>query len=152
MEEGSEIQVVSVSEESGVYKLEVKIEEEFSIFATKDGKHLFPQGFDMTQEIEIPEIEPVILPTNIESFIGCLKQEGVRIYGSETCPYCQDLVMLFGGYELISPIYVECPEEQELCAETKTGLVPEIQIKGELYEEARTFDGLAQATNCELIY
>jgi hypothetical protein len=152
MEEGSEIEIVSVSEESGVYKLEVKIEEEFSVFATKDGKHLFPQGFDMTQEIETPEIKPVVLPTNIENFISCLEQEGVRIYGSKTCPYCQDLVMMFGGYELIDPIYVECPEEQELCAETKTGLVPEVQIKGELYEEERTLDNLAQATNCELIY
>jgi hypothetical protein len=43
--------LVSVSEESGLVKLKIKIgSNEFDSYVTKDGKFLFPQAFDMTQK------------------------------------------------------------------------------------------------------
>ncbi len=84
------------------------------------------------------------------SFMDCLKEKGVVVYGSRTCPACAQLVEGFGGHDIINPIYVECTEEQERCIEEKlTGFVPEIQIEGELYEKGRTPASLAEATGCE---
>jgi len=43
--------LVSVSEESGVYKFKVKVEEqEFDSYLTKDGKIIFPSGINLTSE------------------------------------------------------------------------------------------------------
>lgn len=43
--------LVGVSEESGLVKIKIKIgTAEFDSYATKDGKLLFPQGFDMAQK------------------------------------------------------------------------------------------------------
>ena len=48
MLDGAEAVLVSVSEESGVYKFKMKInEEEFDSYLTKDGKILFPSGISL---------------------------------------------------------------------------------------------------------
>lgn len=147
----SEMEIISVSEESGVYKLTVNMGGEFEIYTTMDGKHLFPQGLDMTKEPE--EREEIVLPSNIEEFVSCLKEQGFVFYGSQTCGFCHDLVEKFGGYNLVDPIYVECSVETERCKEeTQTDGVPEIQIKGELYQGERSLNGFSQATGCEINY
>ncbi len=91
-----------------------------------------------------------------EEFISCLKDAGVVIYGSKTCPACADLEKMYGGYEMIKPIYLDCSglgsaEENERCMEEKqTMYVPEIQINGELLEERRSPQCLSDITGCEL--
>ncbi len=70
-----------------------------------------------------------------DDFIKCLEDAGVVIYGSEWCPACTALVESLGGYQKVDSIYVECTIEEERCSEEmKTEFVPEIQIKGELFE------------------
>ncbi len=86
---------------------------------------------------------------DMESFIDCLAEEEVVIYGSKWCPACSQLVENFGGYDIVDPIYVECTEEGEICGEEqKTTYVPEIQIKGEVYEGPRSFEGFTEKTGC----
>ncbi len=81
--------------------------------------------------------------------IDCLKEKEVVVYGSKTCPACTQLVSEFGGYDVISPIYVECMEERDRCTEEKqTGYVPEIQIKGELYKGGRSPEVIASEVGC----
>jgi hypothetical protein len=151
--EGTEIEVTGVSQESGVYKLKVKVDEETDVYATKDGKYLFLQVFDMDAPLEEIVAEPVLLPKNIESFLSCLGEKGFKVYGEKTCPHCKDLVEKLGGYDLVGSIYVECTEEREVCQEkTKTAGVPEIQINDEVYEGERTLESFALATGCELEY
>jgi len=60
----------SISEESGVYKLELKIgTQKFTSYATKDAKLLFPQGFDMMPKIvEIPKTEKPDVKLFVMSF------------------------------------------------------------------------------------
>ncbi len=83
--------------------------------------------------------------------IDCLRKEGIVIYGSKTCPACAQLASSFGGYDVIEKIYVECTEDYDRCGEEKkTGYVPEIQIKGDLYEEGRSPAQLAAAVGCEI--
>ena len=54
MLDGSEAVLVSFSEESGVYKFKMKIdeEEEYDSYLTKDGKILFPSGISIVQPEE----------------------------------------------------------------------------------------------------
>lgn len=84
-------------------------------------------------------------------FNQCLADNGVVIYGSAWCPACSALVESLGGSDAVEPVYVECTEEQERCAEeAKAGYVPEIQFDGELYEESRSVTALADLTGCEV--
>ena len=53
MLDGAEAVLVSVSEESGVYKFKMKVnEEEFDSYLTKDGKVLFPSGISLVEPEE----------------------------------------------------------------------------------------------------
>ncbi len=86
-----------------------------------------------------------------KDLINCLKEEGVVIYGSIYCPACTALAERFGGYEMISPIYVECSQEWERCdREIQAGYVPEIQIKGEVYQGPRELESIAEAAGCNI--
>jgi hypothetical protein len=87
----------------------------------------------------------------IEAFVQCLKENGMVIYGSKTCPACGALAESFGGYEVIAPIYVECTENGTRCSsEMQSGYVPEIQINGEVYSGPRDLNSLANLANCKL--
>ena len=84
-------------------------------------------------------------------FNQCLADNGVIIYGTGWCPACRQLVESLGGYENISPVYVDCMDEKERCDnEKKTGYIPEIQIEGKLYESSRSLESLSQLTGCPL--
>ncbi len=85
----------------------------------------------------------------MKEFISCLEEAGLVIYGSATCPACAQLADSFGGYEKIDSIYTEYAEEKERHEkEKKTRYVPEIQIKGELYEGRMDLDSLGEITGC----
>lgn len=108
---GAQITLVSASEESGLYKIRLKInEQEFDAYATKNGKLLFIQAFDLDQ----PLVEEK--STSSTSTIGnfqvsedeiCKENEKPIVYffGSSTCPHCQweepvleNVVKKFEGY------------------------------------------------------
>lgn len=51
-------ELLSVSKESGVYKIHIKIaDQEYDSFVSKDGKYLFSSAFLLNQEIEEPSQE-----------------------------------------------------------------------------------------------
>ncbi|MGM0438951.1 MAG: hypothetical protein ACQEP3_00735 [Patescibacteria group bacterium] len=87
--------------------------------------------------------------------VDCLAENDLVIYGSATCPACQQLVASLGGEEAVDPVYVECTqegtaEEQQECKDNaETGYVPEIQISGEVYEGARDPSTLGEQVGCE---
>lgn len=86
-----------------------------------------------------------------KDFINCLKEKGVTIYTSSTCPACKSLVEKYGGYDVLSPIVVDCNEEQERCSkEMLEDFVPSVVINGESFKEVGTPENLARATGCEL--
>jgi glutaredoxin len=89
--------------------------------------------------------------TELISMVNCLKEKGVVIYGTSTCPHCNAVVESFGGREIIDPIFVECDTDQERCqAEMHDIYVPEIQISGEDYEESRDPLVIAKFVGCEI--
>lgn len=86
-----------------------------------------------------------------ESFVQCLAEQEVVVYGSETCPACFQFAEQFGGYEEIDPIFIECGDNpQECAARMQTNYVPEIQIGGELFEGISTPEGLSDITGCKI--
>lgn len=83
-------------------------------------------------------------------FVDCLARAGIVIYGSKTCPACVSLVNNFGGHEIIEPIYVECSLERDRCIEEmKDSYVPEIQIRGNLYQGPRSLEAIGEAVGCK---
>lgn len=89
--------------------------------------------------------------SDLSSFITCLKDSGVVIYGSATCPACIQLLNEYENAEVLKPIYVECNTEPEKCQEEMlVNYVPAIQINGEVFDVWGSPENLAEITNCEL--
>ena len=57
-EENVTASLIDVVEESGVYKIHLKIEEtEYDSYITKDGKFLFASGFNLENQGQLPPVE-----------------------------------------------------------------------------------------------
>ncbi len=155
-----QVESIEVSEERGIYKISVAYDgNEINSYATKDGKLFFPEALNMEkdypeifddQEDEQEETNEIDGNEDIGELIECLEKENFIIYGSATCPYCLELVDMFGGYEKIDPIYVECTEEQEVCQENNITSVPAIFIDNQPYQGERSIKAFAEAVNCQL--
>jgi len=103
-------------------------------------------------EPEKPKQETLPPLTYQKSFVQCLYDAGVVIYGSYTCPACAQLAEELGGYSAIGLIYVECNDFWERCErEMKTAYVPEVQIKGVLFEDWATAESLSKKTGCKIL-
>ena len=145
---------------SGVYKIKLKIgEQEYESYASKDGRLLFPEGYELeeattTQETEDGQqqssIEGSISTEGLIKFIICIEKADFVIYGANWCGWTQKLVEMFGGFDMVTPIYVECTEEAELCEEKGVTAYPTVLIKDVKYQGARTFEEIAITTGCEL--
>lgn len=103
------------------------------------------------EKIENNNKETNNIGADLSSFISCLKDSGVVIYGSATCPACIQLLNEYENTEVLKPIYVECNTEPERCqAEMLVNYVPAIQINGEVFDVWGSPENLAEITNCEL--
>lgn len=158
------IEYTDISLESGIYKITIMMDnEEFDVYATKDGKYLFPEGYDMEegfsfddlyeeQEIDVDYDEDAMLPSNIDDFVACLDKNDFKIFGADWCPYCEQLVDLFGGYSAVDSIYVECTDQEDYCSEKEIAGYPTILLADNEYQGPRDLNSFAQATQCDLRY
>ncbi len=112
--------LVSVVEESGLYKIHIKIgEEEYDSYVSKDGKLLFPPGFIELEGSELEDSEestPERQSNNLdnaslETLAKCLKEKGMKFYGAYWCSYCNKQKELFGEAAQYLP-YIECSDEE----------------------------------------
>jgi thiol-disulfide isomerase/thioredoxin len=95
LQEGMTASLIEIIEESGLYKMKLKInEEEFDTYITKDGKVLFPQ-FIVLEEAEEEQIEQQAQKQTIGNFSVsedeiCEEDDKPIVYffGSEGCPAC----------------------------------------------------------------
>lgn len=155
---GMTASLLDISDKGSAYKIRLKIEEmEFDSYISKDGKLFFPEGFSLEEPLDFGAEQPeqpvglVLEGEELKNFVGCLEEQGFVIYGEEWCSYCQQLVDLLGGKEIVEPIYVDCQEEAELCyAEKEIKGVPAIFINDQEYVGARSFEAFAQETGCPL--
>lgn len=97
--------LVSVTEESGLYKIHLKIENnEYDSFISKDGKYLFSTAFNLEEENTKEAADQEI---NLEILAQCLTDKGAKFYGASWCGHCQSQKKMFGEFAGLLP-YVEC--------------------------------------------
>lgn len=152
-----------VSEEYGLYRVDIVFEgQPFSSYMTKDGKLFFPEALDIDELTGYmsgdllgdlgTDVAPDPAPPagNMAEFVSCLKENNFVIYGADWCPYCQQVLEMFGGKAAASPIYVECTVEEALCNEKNINAYPTILVNDQKYEGARSLEGFALNTGCSL--
>lgn len=155
------VSLTSVTEESGLYKINLKInEQEFSSYVTKDGKILFPQGIALEQApetgVEIPEdIEAGPERASLEVFAKCLDEKGMKFYGAFWCSWCAKQKELFGEAVQYLP-YIECSDEETRemtpeCEEAGIASFPTWGLPGgEKSPGFKTLEQLTELSGCEL--
>jgi len=158
--EGTTASLISIVEESGIYKIQLKIEDqEYPSYVTKDGKLLFPDGWiNLDEEIPVTE-EPVVeaeLPEKeyseeiLEILAKCLDEKGAKFYGTPTCPYCTGQKEMFGQAAEYLP-YVDCTEKRDECEAANVGGVPDWRFPdGSQQLGMLTIEKLAELSGCEL--
>lgn len=157
--QGAEASLISIEEEGTLYEATISLEgQNVPIYVTKDGKNMVAQliPFETTPATQNTQTQQAPSQTSfsedelaeIADFMVCLAESNVKVYGANWCGYTKQLVDNLGGFEIIKPIYVECTEEDELCASEGITGYPTIKINGEQVNIARTLEGFAEATGC----
>ena len=90
---GGTASLVGVTEANGVFKVSIKIGEQgYDSYVSKDGKLLFPEGYEMDKKAE----ENTAATTSVGNFLTsdsevCMENGKPIIYffGSTGCPHCQ---------------------------------------------------------------
>ena len=82
LSQGLSASLVNVIDEGQVYKIYLKIgENEYQSYISKDGKYLFPEGYDLAVELGNPEESP----DNQE--ITKREEPDVKLFVMSYCPY-----------------------------------------------------------------
>lgn len=87
--------LVGVTEANGVLKIKIKIaEKEYDSYVTKDGKILFPDGYEVDKAAEQEEVkqESESIGNFLVSTDEVCKENGkplIYFFGSKSCPHCQ---------------------------------------------------------------
>ncbi len=169
--EGLTASLVNVTEESGVYKINLKIgEDKHNVYVTKDGKILFIQAIGLEETLRsqpaLPEEEPKkeekpLSPEKeyseekLETLAKCLSEKGAKFYGAYWCGWCNKQKEIFGQAAQYLP-YIECsdPKTKELTPECqKAGITgfPTWQLpNGEKSPGFKPLEKLAELSGCQL--
>jgi len=85
----------------------------------------------------------------LSEFSSCLAEKGLIIYGANWCGWTKKLAIdTLGGFDIAGEAYVECTENEELCASEGIKGYPTIKFNGEPYQGERTLEALGGATDC----
>ena len=88
-------------------------------------------------------------PGKYDVFAQCLTGTGLKMYGTDWCPHCQNQKKLFGSsFKYID--YINCDKKQETCLIEGVEGYPTWKINEESYQGEQTLENLAQITGCEL--
>jgi hypothetical protein len=89
--------LVNVTESNGVYKIHIKIaEQEYDSYVTKDGKYLFPDGYDLSPDMSASGNQAA------ETEIQKTERPDVKLFVMSYCPYgLQAQKMFLPVYELL---------------------------------------------------
>lgn len=136
---GAQITLVSASEENGLYKIRLKINtDEFDAYATKNGKLLFIQAFDLDKPLveEKSMTESTIGDFQVSEDEICKENEKPIVYffGSATCLHCQweepvlgDVVKKFEG-QISFHKNIDSNNDSEIFTKYSEGGVPTIVV------------------------
>jgi len=149
--EGNTASLINVSEERIVYRIHLKIgETEYDSYISKDGKFLFPEGYEI--ETESSEKEEKSSDDKLEVLAKCLSEKGAKFYGASWCGWCKKQKELFGEAVQYLP-YIECSEggTQQMtseCQEAGVTSFPTWEFKGEKESGFKSLEELADLSEC----
>jgi len=141
--------IADITEESGVFKINLKIEEkDYNSFITKDGKYLFSTAFDLEQE-KIKETA-----ASLENLAKCLTDKGAKFYGASWCSHCNNQKEMFGEAVQYLP-YIECSakdskEQLSVCKDNNITSYPTWIFVDDSRESGEvSLQKLAEKTGCQ---
>lgn len=152
----SRVEIVSLKEESGLYKVLAKITSAAGIsyqeaYVTKDGKLLAATDSTILVESSIEQIGKA------KDFVDCLFDKGVRIYGllnqtANPAGVQATLLQLNILGRLYSPkLYVSCDRELvQQCLNKGITTVPSVVIGENIESGLKTIDWFVNKTGCKL--
>lgn len=146
-----------ITEESGVYKLTIKIEDrEYPSYVTSDGKLLFTQEAinlekDFSQATTSPEKE--YSQEKLEALAKCLAEKGAKFYGAYYCGWCKKQKEIFGKAAQYLP-YIECVDEKTKkitpeCEKAGISGYPTWEINGQKSSGFKAPEELVQLSGCQ---
>lgn len=88
---------------------------------------------------------------NLDAFAQCLTQKGLVMYGSATCPHCQNEKNRFGeAFQHVN--YVECLTESKRCVEKGINSVPTwVLADGQKLVGEQGLEKLAVVSGCKIV-
>lgn len=145
---GANVEIMSVIKDNEMYKVIAKTtdfvgqQSVLEVFVSLDGRLL------SERIVEIDEYK-----LNLErqkTFIDCLDEKGIKIYGVSNNTATQlQLVQVLGGSRFLSQIYVDCVGANlEVCLDAGVITVPSTVYQGRVYEGVRTLDWFENVTSC----
>ncbi|MDP2664021.1 MAG: hypothetical protein Q8P08_01100 [bacterium] len=157
---GNTASLVETVEESGVYKVTVEIAgQQFTSYASLDGKLLFPEGYVLENEEETADVqsennqEETFTSEQLESLANCLTEKGVKFYGAFWCGVCDSQKELFGEAAQFLP-YIECSDEDRnllpACQAEGISSFPTWEFSGEKVPGLKTLEELVQSSSCSI--
>ncbi len=88
-------------------------------------------------------------PGAFDEFAKCLNSEGVVMYGTEWCDFCQRQKDMFdGSFDLVN--YIDCDRNTPECNARGVEGFPSWDIEGELYSGIMDLGELSELTGCPL--
>lgn len=88
-------------------------------------------------------------PGKYDTFAQCLTDKGVKMYGSDTCKFCQAQKKVFeGSFDLVT--YVECRRNADVCEKEKITGFPTWEINGTKKPGLTSLSELSELSSCPL--
>lgn len=86
---------------------------------------------------------------NYDNFAKCLTDKGIVMYGSNTCPHCQNQKKMFGNsFKYVT--YIDCIDNSTQCTEKGIQFIPDWYINGKFYTGEKTIEELKSLSGCEV--
>lgn len=143
---GTSIEIASISEESGLYKILVKATgalgtNYMEFHVTKDGKFIIQNPISIEASIDTIK--------KLNKLVDCLYEKGVRIYGlsNDTGTLLQFNVLGRNSAKL----FILCDGEMlQQCINAGIEEVPSVVINGVIHKGAKTAEWLAEKAGCKI--
>lgn len=149
---GVPISVMSVEETNGLYKVRLSTGEEEgtyqTVYATKDGEMITQAMINLGDYHTMLE--------NRASFLECLDDEGVEIYGAlqvmeqHVVQATALQIQVLGGLEYMGGMYIDCSDDLEACAAEGIEALPSVVYQGEIYPGVMNLEWFEETTGCSL--
>lgn len=93
--------------------------------------------------------EVTTTPGENTQFAQCLTDKGVKMYGADWCPHCNNQKDMFGD-DWAYVDYVECETNRAACQTAGITGYPTWVIDGQHYPGEATFEKLSRLSGCQL--